>query len=109
MKKHQAQMKTKSPFSLLEESASLIRERGKQYGNFEDSFTTNAKGLELVLKQKVKPFQAPLILAITKLTRLLFDPTNRDSWVDLIAYLAMAASMALSNNEKNLENKNEKL
>ena len=102
MKKHQAQMKTKSPFSLLEESASLIRERGKQYGNFEDSFTTNAKGLELVLKQKVKPFQAPLILAITKLTRLLFDPTNRDSWVDLIAYLAMAASMALREKDETL-------
>ena len=102
MKKHPIQMEMKSPFSLLDESASLIRERGKQYGNFEDSFTTNAKGLELVLKQKVKPFQAPLILAITKLTRLLFDPTNRDSWVDLIAYLAMAASMALRGKDETL-------
>ena len=102
MKKHPTQMEMKSPFSLLDESASLIRERGKQYGKFEDSFTTNAKGLELVLKQEVKPFQAPLILAITKLTRLLFDPTNRHSWVDLIAYLAMAASMALRGKDETL-------
>lgn len=102
MNKKQTKMEMRSPFSILEESGRLIRERGGQYGDFTDSFTTNAKGLELVLKQEVKPFQTPLILAITKLTRLSHDSTNRDSWVDLIAYLSMAASMALKEKDETL-------
>jgi hypothetical protein len=96
MKKQLSKMEMRSPFSILDESARLIRERGKQYGDFNESFKTNAKGLEFIFKRPIKAYQSPIVLAITKLTRLLHDPTNRDSWVDLIAYLAMAASMALS-------------
>ena len=85
----------KSPSDFLREAADMIEVRGKQYGDFNKNFELNAKGLGLVLNQEVKPFQSPLILAITKLTRLFYDPFNKDSWVDLLAYIAMAACLAL--------------
>ena len=84
----------KSPSDFLREAARMIDARGKQYGDYNKNFELNAKGLELVLNQEVKPFQSPLILAITKLTRLFYDPFNKDSWVDLLAYIAIAAYLA---------------
>ena len=85
----------KSPSDILRQAADMIEIRGKQYGDYNKSFEINAKGLGLVIDKEVKPFQSPLILAITKLTRLFHDPKNRDSWIDLLAYIAMAASRAL--------------
>ena len=87
----------KSPSDILRQAADMIEIRGKQYGDYNKSFEINAKGLGLVIDKEVKPFQSPLILAITKLTRLFHDPKNRDSWIDLLAYIAIAACMALKN------------
>lgn len=74
------------PHTLAKEAASILNQRGKQYGNYEEVFNNFAIRISLVLSKKLKegvtPAEAAKILAELKSTRWDIGGYKRDHAVD---------------------------
>lgn len=73
---------------ILEEAAAIAKERGQQYGDYKENFdriSAQCKrlGLELSRQDLYK------VMIATKLGRLEETSDHKDSWLDLINYVAM--------------------
>ncbi len=90
----------KSPSDFLKKADKMVATRGSQYGDFRDNFKNISHGFNQVLNQEVKPSQAALCMAQLKISRLKFDDKNLDSWIDAVAYVAIAAALAQSEEKK---------
>lgn len=83
-----------NPKTFLDEAASLIDDRGNDYGGIEQNFETIASLANTVLNRDLSAFDVAMILHCVKLARLRTSPTKRDNYLDGVNYLAFAGEMA---------------
>jgi hypothetical protein len=74
---------------LLEQAASIVRDRRRTYGQPRDLFEQIARRWSFVLGSKVTPAQAVLCMLEVKLARLSRNPKQLDSIVDIAGYTAV--------------------
>lgn len=78
---------------ILEEAASLVHgSRQQDYAHPSVDFGRTAKMWSVLFGVPVDPKQVPMALIMVKLSRLMNDPTKRDSIVDIAGY---AETMAM--------------
>lgn len=61
-------------------------DRNIDYGDPYDDYVKTAAFFSLILGSEVKPHQAAMMMICVKLSRLMHDPTKRDSIVDVAGY-----------------------
>jgi len=74
---------------MLQRAANIIAERGTAYGDAAASMSAVAARWSITLGQTVTPAQVVLCMIDLKLTRLAYDPTHRDSALDVLGYTAL--------------------
>jgi len=82
---------------ILSSAINIIRERGNEYGDIATNFTRTADLASTRLDKKISAYDVAVILSCLKQSRLSHDNTKQDSWIDLVAYEAIAASLANKN------------
>ena len=70
-------------------------QRNMQYGEPSENFRRHAELLKPVYGRDITPLQAAESMIAAKMSRLMHDVEHRDSWVDRVAYTAIAAELAL--------------
>lgn len=80
----------------LESVQKILEERGRQYGNPQESFTRIAKAWSLTLKQEITPVDACIMMIDFKIARLRNDPTNEDSMRDIVGYTCCLWQLTVS-------------
>jgi len=74
---------------MLQQAAAVIDERSAAYGDVLMSMSAIAERWSITLGHDVTPAQVVLCMIDLKLTRLMHDPTHRDSALDVIGYAAL--------------------
>lgn len=82
------------PRELLHRAASLIDERGLDYGGIEDNFNLIADIASLRLGRTIHAYEIATIMCAVKSARLFGNPTHIDSRLDLANYEMFAALFA---------------
>ena len=84
---------------LLNEASRVRNERGAVYGDAYDNMRTTAELVSAYLGVSITADQMAIILALVKIARLKQTPgfDNRDSYLDCIAYLAIAGEASTHN------------
>jgi len=75
--------------SILEDAASIVAERRRQYGPARPLLTQVAAHWSATLGVEVTPEQVILCMIDVKQARLAHDPTHRGSAVDVAGYAAI--------------------
>jgi len=83
---------------VLKEAASLIAERGKEYGPEDACFERSSNIATILLNKQISKYDVAMILHANKLARLQESRTKMDHYVDGINYMAFAAQFASDNN-----------
>jgi hypothetical protein len=78
---------------LLEQAASIVRDRRRTYGQPRDLFEQIARRWSFVLGSEVTPAQAVLCMLEVKLARLSGNPKQLDSIVDTAGYAGILAEL----------------
>ncbi len=79
---------------IIEKSKTLINEdRAKDYGDAYEMHRRIAAGWSEILRVNIEPHQAALCMAWLKISRLVQTPDHYDSYVDLVAYGALAGEI----------------
>lgn len=85
---------TSSRDEILNDAGRLINgDRAKDYGDAYEMHRRIAFGWSEILRVNVRPHQVALCMAWLKISRLVETPGHRDSYVDLVAYGALAAEI----------------
>lgn len=84
---------------ILSTTLSITDERGKQYGPLLPMASRAAALASIRLNKTITAYDIVVMMSCVKQSRLSFDPTNVDSWVDSIAYDSFAAQFALAKDE----------
>lgn len=79
---------------VLKQSASLIAERGKEYGPEDACFERSANIASIILNKSISKYDVAMILHANKLARLQESRSKLDHYVDGINYLAFGAQFA---------------
>lgn len=79
---------------ILKEAASLIAERGREYGPEDACFQRSADLATIVLNKPISKYDVAMILGLNKMARLQESRTKTDHYVDGINYMAFAAQFA---------------
>ena len=79
---------------VLKEAASLLGERGKEYGPEDACFQRSADLATIILNKSISKYDVAMILHANKLARLQESRTKSDHYVDGINYLAFGAQFA---------------
>ena len=79
---------------LLEQAASVVRDRRRTYGQPRDLFERVAARWSQVLGMRVTPAQVVVCLIDVKVARLTHDPRHLDSITDIAGYAAILAELA---------------
>ena len=79
---------------ILKEAASLIAERGREYGPEDACFQRSADLATIVLNKPISKYDVAMILGLNKMARLQESRSKRDHYVDGINYMAFAAQFA---------------
>jgi Domain of unknown function (DUF6378) len=79
---------------LLEQAASVVRDRRRTYGQPVDLFERLAARWSQVLGITVTPAQVVLCLLDLKVARLAHDPRHLDSITDVAGYAGILAELA---------------
>ena len=80
---------------VLIEAANLINgERSKDYGPIMLNHRRIAAGWEVILGVGVTPHQVAMCMAWLKIARLIHSDNHLDSYVDAVAYMAIAGELA---------------
>ena len=82
---------------VLKEAASLIAERGKEYGPEDACFQRSADLATIILNKAISKYDVAMILHANKLARLQESRAKNDHYVDGINYLAFGAQFAQQN------------
>mgnify|MGYP003131584869 CR=1 FL=1 len=70
----------------LEEAIRILRERAEAHGDHVELHKRIAKLWSVYLGIWVEPHQVAVLLALMKLARSEFDPSNKDNWHDFLGY-----------------------
>jgi hypothetical protein len=84
----------KTVYDLLGQAAYIIRERGGNYGEIENSFQLIADIASLRLGRDIHPYEIAVILACVKNARNFATPDHEDSHIDAANYELFAATFA---------------
>lgn len=86
---------------ILEDAGRLINgDRAKDYGDAYEMHRRIAEGWSEILRVNVRPDQVALCMAWLKISRLVETPGHTDSYVDLVAYGALAAEINKKDSSK---------
>lgn len=80
---------------VLKSAASLLTERGKEYGPEHACFERSAKLATIALNKPISMYDVAMILAMNKIARLQESRTKADHYIDLINYSAFAAQFSV--------------
>lgn len=75
-------------------------ERAKDYGDAHEMHRRIASGWSEILGVKVEPHEVALCMAWLKIARLVESPGHEDSYVDLVAYGALAGEIQAKDSAK---------
>jgi hypothetical protein len=81
---------------LMKESVRIYGERGKQYGDMQESMNKTASIASLIVGRTITPLEVALVMHAVKMARLNQDIYNPDTYLDGINYLAIAGELALT-------------
>jgi hypothetical protein len=84
---------------ILYKAASVLNERGTDYGDIEEMFADVAEMATMVLGKTIKQYDVTTIMEILKLRRRRSNPKLADNYIDNVNYTAFSAQFALSDNE----------
>ncbi len=79
--------------TMLRQTADIVAERRKAYGEASDLFAQVAGRWSLTLGTQITPAQVALCLIDLKLARLTTDPAHSDSIMDVAGYAACLAEV----------------
>ena len=79
---------------LLTSAADIIDERGLEYGHPAINIKRIAELWSSYFGREIDPLDVCICMALVKVSRIVETP-NRDSFVDLVSYAALAGEMAL--------------
>lgn len=86
---------------ILKSAGDLIDgDRAKDYGDAYEMHRRIAAGWSEILGVEVKPHQAALCMAWVKISRLVVTEDHADSYVDLVAYGALAGEIQQRDSER---------
>lgn len=74
--------------------------RDQDYGKPEDNFGQIAMFWKDYLDVEIRPEQVPVMMALMKIARVKRNPTQEDSYIDAIGYLACAGEIATKEKRK---------
>jgi hypothetical protein len=81
---------------MSERIETLIKERGKMYGNAVDNFTAVGRGWGAILgTDDISPATVALMMDFLKTVRCSINPTHEDSWIDKMGYTELGKRIAL--------------
>ncbi len=79
---------------LLTDAADIIDERGFEYGHPAVNIKRIAELWSSYYGREIDPLDVCICMALVKVSRIVETP-NRDSFIDLVSYAALAGEMAL--------------
>jgi hypothetical protein len=81
---------------MSERIETLIKERGKMYGDATDNFTAVGRGWGAILgTDDISPATVALMMDFLKTVRCSINPTHEDSWIDKMGYTELGKRIAL--------------
>lgn len=85
---------------LLEEAGTLINgDRHNDYGDASENFLRISKLWSAYLNADIKPHDVGIMMALLKTSRISYDKTAKDSFVDAIGYFALAGELSVEKEE----------
>ena len=79
---------------LLTDAGTIIDERGFEYGHPAVNIKRIAELWSSYFGREIDPLDVCICMALVKVSRIVETP-NRDSFIDLVSYAALAGEMAL--------------
>lgn len=80
---------------LLQEADELINgDRHQNYGDASDNFARIATLWSSYLGHDIKSHDVGVMMALLKISRISYDKTAKDSFVDALGYIALAGELA---------------
>lgn len=80
--------------AILVDVAAIFEARAETHGGAEETHEAIAGLWSGYLGQEVQPHEVAVCMASMKIARIKGNPNHRDSYIDAIAYLAIAACLA---------------
>jgi len=80
---------------ILTNAATTITNRGATHGHYDTTMLRTAKLWEDYFERPVEPMDVAICMALVKLARIMETKTNVDSWLDAVAYFAIAGELAV--------------
>jgi hypothetical protein len=81
---------------MSERIETLIKERGRMYGDAADNFTAVGRGWGAILgTDDISPATVALMMDFLKTVRCSINPTHEDSWIDKLGYTELGKRIAL--------------
>ena len=84
------------PLAVLSEALEAFTSREKTYdmnGGVEDNYAAIASIASLIIGKTITAREVALVLVALKLRRIAANPDYRDSYIDLVNYVAFAAAL----------------
>jgi hypothetical protein len=80
---------------ILTNAADTITNRGATHGHYDHTMLRTAKLWQEYLERPIEPMDVAICMALVKLARIMETKSNNDSWVDAVAYFAIAGELAV--------------
>ena len=80
---------------LLTDAADTITERGATHGHYDLTMLRTAKLWSDFLEREIDPSDVAICMALVKLARIMETRNVHDSWLDAVAYFAIAGELAV--------------
>jgi hypothetical protein len=80
---------------ILTNAADTIAERGLTHGHYDLTMLRTSKLWSDFLEREIDPADVAICMALVKLARLMETRTVGDSWLDAVAYFAIAGELAV--------------
>lgn len=84
---------------VLTTCATLIGERGKEYGEAKENFARIADIATIILSRPISEYDVAMVMVAVKLGRLHTSRSKLDSYTDAINYMAFGAEFAGASDE----------
>ena len=80
---------------ILTDAADTITERGATHGHYDLTMLRTAKLWSEFLERELDPTDVAVCMALVKLARIMETRNVYDSWLDAVAYFAIAGELAV--------------
>jgi hypothetical protein len=80
---------------ILTNAADTITERGATHGHYDITMLRTAQLWSTFLERELDPTDVAVCMALVKLARIMETRNVHDSWLDAVAYFAIAGELAV--------------